>query len=381
MKLKLRPEDFRVEEVSRPPPADPAGAFQVFRLEKSGVEAFDAIEAIARALGVPSRDVALAGLKDQRSVATQLASARAPGRRFDGPVEAGRGLKLVPLSRAARPVRGEDIERNRFTIVVRDLTGDQAREAPARAAAALRDGLPNYFDDQRMGGASEARGFVAEAWSRGDLAAALEMLIARPSPKDPRRERLEKEAIRARWGRWEELSREVRGEAAPLVRSLARAPRDLGLAFRALDARFRALLVAQYQSWLWNGDALARVRAALPAAALFEVMYRAGTFAFWRSEAGLAHAGALLALRGAEVPFPPVRIPAEIGVAAPEGSRALVLRIDDIDISDERDDELRPGRRRVTMRLTIPRSAYATLVAKRVFYEPPPRPPAASALY
>ncbi|HVY63098.1 MAG TPA: tRNA pseudouridine(13) synthase TruD, partial [Planctomycetota bacterium] len=187
MRLKERPEDFLVEEVSRPPPNDTHGEFWIFRVEKSGVAPLEAIEAIARALGVPARDVAFAGLTDLRSRATQLASVRMPGEARPVSIP---GLKLEPVHRAARPLRGDDIERNRFTLVVRDVSAEDATRIPARVEAARLTGLPNYFDDPRFGGASPERGFVAEAWSKGDLERALHLLVARPSPKDPRRERL-----------------------------------------------------------------------------------------------------------------------------------------------------------------------------------------------
>jgi len=375
VKLKLIPEDFVVEEVLRPPLFDPEGAFQLFQVDKRGVAALDALTLAAKALGVPAHDVAFAGLKDLRSESSQMASAFAPGRRFPAPILAARGLTLTPIGRSGRAVKGEDIERNRFRIVVRDLAPGAAEGAAARVPAALRDGLPNYFDDQRFGGASPERGFVAEAWSKGDLRRALELLIARPSPKDPRQERLEKEAVRAQWGRWGDLVKVVKGEAAPLVRALANAPHDVAGAFRALEPRFRALLVSQYQSYLWNEEARSLLRAALPREALFDVMYRCGSFALVRSDAHERHAEALRALQESPLPYAPVPIPREIGVEAKGGARALFLRPDLCALEGEADDELRPGRRKVLLRIEIPRSAYATLVAKRLFYEPPVRAP------
>jgi tRNA pseudouridine13 synthase len=373
VRLKERPEDFLVEEVSRPPPNDTHGEYWIFRVEKRGVAPLEALGAIARALGVDARDVAFAGLKDLRSRATQLLSVRMRGEAREVALP---GLRLVPVHRAARPVRGDDIERNRFTLIVRDVSAADAALVPARVEAVRRTGLPNYFDDQRFGGASPERGFVAEAWSKGDLDRALALLVARASPKDPRRERLEKKLVAERLASpdfvkdpaavWRGLAKEVRGEGAPVVRALARDARDLGAAFRALDLRLRTLLVSQYQSWLWNEAVAAEVRAALPRAETFDVMYRAGTLVFWRAPAG----GALEPLRAREVPFADFPLPDAIGVRAKGGGRPLVLAPDPLEAAPDEPDELHPGRRRITLRLELPRSSYATLVAKRVFYEP-----------
>lgn len=386
MKLKALPEDFQVEEIAAPPPADPRGDYLLFRLEKRGVAAFEALGRIARHLGVVTEAVAFAGLKDQRSRATQLASVRFP--HIGGAAEAllgaggprisvAAGLALEPLGRAARPVSADDIVSNRFAIVVRELTDAQARALPERVEAVRRDGVPNYFDDQRFGGASPERGFVAEAWSRGEHRRALELLIARPSPKDPKRERLEKKkiaaAIAAAGGglpdarAWAALGRELRGEAAPVVRALGRAPADLAGAFRALDARFRALLVAQYQSYLWNEAVRAEVRAALPRAATFDVMYRCGTLTFWR--AGGAVEG-LAPLASREIPFVQVPLPEALGLRPKGGARRLRLIPNAIAVSPPEADEVHAGHRKVLLRMELSRASYATIVVKRLVYEP-----------
>ncbi len=377
MRLKVVPEDFVVEETLVPPPADARGGYTIYRLEKRGVAALEAAQAIARALAVAPEDVGFAGLKDQRSLSTQLVSIRF-GRgsaQVSGPLDLGRGLRLVPLHRAARPVRPEDNERNRFRIVVRDLDPAQAAGARAEAAAAAREGLPNYFDDQRFGGASPARGFVAERWAKGDLEGALALLVERPSPKDPRRDRLEKKKIAARLAAaktpaaraaaWRALAREVEGEAAPIVRALGRDPGDLAGAFRALDGRFRALLVEQYQSFLWNEAAAAEVRAAVPAADRFEVMYRCGSFAFWRSG---DPAGPGRPLGGRRIAFPTFALPKGLDVAAKPGERALDLRPEGLELGPDEADERFAGRRKVLVQMELARGAYATLVVKRILY-------------
>src|SRR5436305_12687458 len=107
MRLKVQPDDFQVDEVSRPPPEDPRGAYQVFRVEKRGVEALEAMHAIARALGVTPHDVAFAGLKDQRSRAVQLATVRLERRALPKRLSAGPGIDLEPLGRAGRAISGE----------------------------------------------------------------------------------------------------------------------------------------------------------------------------------------------------------------------------------------------------------------------------------
>lgn len=366
MRLKTRVGDFRVEEVLRLPPPDPTGPYAVYRLKKKGLPTFAAAARIAEALGVRPRDVHFAGLKDARAAASQVMSVRLPAAAAAAagavpPVRLGPRLVLEPLHRAAKSIAAEDIIANRFRIVVRDLAPEEVERLSARLEAARADGVPNYFDDQRFGGASPERGFVAKLLIEGRVEEALRLEIARPSPKDPRQERLEKKLIAEKWGRWAELAKEVKGEAAPVVRRLAAAPGDLLGAFRGYDERLRALIVSQYQSWLWNEDVVAIVKAEVPKERRFEIMYRGGTLIFWK-------AGAAVADRA--VPFRDLALPAGLGVKATGGARPLVLRPVALRAGVAAPDEAFPGRKKVRIEMELPRGAYATIVVKRIFYEP-----------
>ncbi len=366
MRLKVRPADFRVEEVLEPPPPEPAGAFAIYRVSKRRLPALEAVARLASLLGVAARDVQFAGLKDARAETTQLASVKlAAGRGLPRP-EAAPDLVLEPLHRAARPVDRRRLVANRFALVVRDLGPVEVAALPLRLEALLRDGLPDYFDDQRLGGESPERGFVAGRLAEGRLEEALRLQIAHPSPKDPRLERLEKKAIAARFGQWAEIAGDVKGEAAPIVRRLARAPNDILGAFAALDLRLRALIVARFQSWLWNEEVARRLHAELPAGRRFEVMYRGGSLVFWRA----LEDGERTRLAAARVPWPAVTVPPRLGVRPARGDRALLVRPGGLEAAADEPDEAFPGRRKVALRFTLPRGSYATLVAKRLFYEP-----------
>src|SRR5262245_21286563 len=71
--LKDRPEDFFVQEM---PLYEPGGQGEhvYCEIQKVGLTTFSAIERIARALGVSSRDIGYAGLKDARAITRQTIS-------------------------------------------------------------------------------------------------------------------------------------------------------------------------------------------------------------------------------------------------------------------------------------------------------------------
>src|SRR6266480_1679967 len=72
--LKQRPEDFFVQEI---PIYEPTGQGEhvFFEIQKRDVSTFDAINRIAAALGISTRDIGYAGLKDARALTRQILSA------------------------------------------------------------------------------------------------------------------------------------------------------------------------------------------------------------------------------------------------------------------------------------------------------------------
>jgi tRNA pseudouridine13 synthase len=146
-KIRSVPEDFRVDEVPAYLPAGHGGHLFV-QFEKRSLTTREAVASLAKALGVNARDVGVAGQKDKHAITTQWASFE----RAD-PAAALR-LSLPNLRvHAAVPhphkLRTGHVRGNRFTLMIREAADlDVAREVLAQLE---RDGVPNYYGDQRFG--------------------------------------------------------------------------------------------------------------------------------------------------------------------------------------------------------------------------------------
>lgn len=146
-KIRCADEDFIVDEVPAYPPAGHGGHLFV-RFEKRGLTTREAVTHLANALGVNPRDAGVAGQKDKHAVTTQWAS-------FER-AEPDAALRLeVPNVRvlAAVPhphkLRTGHVRANRFDLIIRDASDlDAAREVLAHLQ---RDGVPNYYGEQRFG--------------------------------------------------------------------------------------------------------------------------------------------------------------------------------------------------------------------------------------
>lgn len=380
MKLKRLREDFVVRELSDFPLS--SGPFAVYRLDKSGIGTPEAIAEILKIWNLPRRAVGYGGLKDRHAETTQTVTL------FKGPQRSleQRGFRLEYLGQASREFHAKDIIANEFEVTLRDLAPSAAEQMQALLPA-VAAGVPNYFDDQRFGSLGESGQFVAQPWCLGDYERALYLAIAEANVHDRPREREQKEVLRSLWGSWAECKQRLdRSHRRSIVTYLADHPTDFRRALALLRSDLRSIYMAAFQSYLWNEVVSQWLQQSLPAGGWYTKRGAANDLTFWSqpSEAILATVSEL------EIPLPSARQhhwpegiaailervleplgmqPHQIRVKYPrdtffsKGSRRVLLRSEGL-AGTLADDELTPGRQKLTLRFTLPRGAYATMIVK-----------------
>ena len=152
-RLRATDDDFEVEEVPAYPLTGEGEHVWVW-IEKRGQTTPAAAAIVARAAGVPARDVGWAGMKDRHAVTRQWLSLPPPTRPeavvgFDA-----EGVKVLTVTRHRHKLRTGHLAGNRFLLVVRDVGDEQLAVARATAIfAALTGptGAPNWYGEQRFG--------------------------------------------------------------------------------------------------------------------------------------------------------------------------------------------------------------------------------------
>ncbi|MDR3637568.1 MAG: tRNA pseudouridine(13) synthase TruD [Isosphaeraceae bacterium] len=384
MKLKRLPEDFQVEELPLVSGGE-RGRYILYRLTKSGLGTLEAIEAITRRWNLAGRQVSYGGLKDRHARTTQYLTI------LDGPQRTLRetSFELVPSGRVERPYGPDQFRGNRFAVTLRDLSPDQAGKAERAVAELPRDGLPNYFDDQRFGSVGFSGGFIAQAWLTGAYERALKLALAEPNPSDRPGTKAEKAVIGEFWGQWPEAkARLERSHARSIVTYLVDHPLDFRGAFARVRRELRSLYFSAFQSHIWNLILGRWIEQTTRPEQRIAIDFKVATLPIHR---GLDTAQAEL-LANTRIPLPSSRnaIPdgplgtiigdvlGEIGLAR-EALRVKYLK--DVFFSkgqrpalffaehlshEAADDDLQRGRRKLTLRFELPKGAYATLVVKRV---------------
>jgi tRNA pseudouridine13 synthase len=381
LKIKQRPEDFKVTEMDRHETVK-AGPFALYRLIKWDIGTIEAIQDLARKWDVPRSAVSFGGLKDRHARTEQVISIRGgPEKSFEGSA-----FRLEYLGRSRDPITRASFDGNRFEIVVRDLDAIPDLE-PVR-----RWGVPNYFDDQRFGSLRGTNGeFIGRALVRGEVEKALRLAIASPSAEDRKKHREVRTLLRDRWGDWAALLKDLPSCAErSVVAYLADHPGAFGHAFELLDDNLRILYVSAYQSWIWNrtlADLLKKL------SETFDVEYAAGRHVFYRSLDPAVHdrlAELRIPLVTPSQKFEGEAAEAVARVLAEEGVEPRLFRLKKLQrtffgkglrdalmapaglSSEAGADELNPGRRKLLLKFELPKGSYATLLVKRLFHQPLP---------
>jgi tRNA pseudouridine13 synthase len=385
MKVKQQPDDFRVEELTDVTPGD-RGRFAFYRLEKSNWTTPDALAAIRRRWQIAPHRLNYGGLKDRHADTVQyLTIHHGPRRGLSHNAVALHYLGQVPA-----PYSSRDIRANRFHITLRDLAAGRAQQAAVEAPSVGRDGVPNYFDDQRFGSVAVGSEFVAKRMVLGQFEEALKLALTAPYEFDPAEEKRIKATLLDCWGRWPECKdRLPRSHARSLVDYLVHHPTDFRGALARLRPELQGLYLSAYQSHLWNAILAALLMEFVPPADLRPIHLRLGDLPV-PVKLDEARRADLLRLT---IPLPAARSPfdpaapwaaAAQQVLAAEGLMWEALRIRGMRkpfftrgdraaivmpaglTANAAADERHAGRAKLDLTFDLPRGVYATMVVKRL---------------
>jgi len=315
-RLRVTPEDFRVEEVLGYD-ADGKGEHALLWVEKRGANTDWVARELAKFAGVSPVAVGYAGLKDRHAVTRQTFSVQLAGKADpDWSTFPHAEVKVLAATRHSRKLKRGALRGNRFVLVLREVQGDRDAAEQVLQQIAAR-GVPNYFGEQRFGreggNVEQARAMFAgrrvDRDKRSFLLSAArsqifnEVLAARvergawdtpldgeiwslagsrswfgPEPfSDVLAERLARADIHPSgplWGQGEPPTVEIAGA---LEREVAAASSDLaaGVAAARMDQERRPLrLLPRDLKWRWLDDNALELAFELPAGAYATVVVR-----------------------------------------------------------------------------------------------------------
>ena len=255
--IKQRAEDFFVQEI---PLYEPSGEGEhvYCEIQKVGLTTFEAIDRIAQALHMSSRDIGYAGLKDARAISRQNLSI------WGTTPEAVMGLKLpgITVQWAARHInklRLGHLSGNRFAVKIRDVNATDVVKVRPMLNELEKRGMPNYFGEQRFGRRGD-NDRLGAAVVRGDDRDLLKYLLGNPLPgiDDPKTALARAAFDRQELDKAMSLYPRSHGMERRILARLMKTHRPSAAAC-AVDHKLRRLWVSALQSRMFNEVVAARI--------------------------------------------------------------------------------------------------------------------------
>lgn len=147
--IKQQAEDFRVDE-QLGFELTGEGEHLYLHIEKTGLTTHELIQQLAAAVGLHPRLIGYSGLKDKQAITRQWISLHLPGAKQMPRIEDNNQFTVLKKQWHDKKLRVGVHRSNRFTIVVRNLTGQSDNLGNIIDKIRLQ-GFANYFGEQRFG--------------------------------------------------------------------------------------------------------------------------------------------------------------------------------------------------------------------------------------
>ncbi len=147
--FKAQPEDFVVEEIAKIAP-EGTGDHCWLWIEKRGLTTARAAKALAERLGVDSKTIGWAGMKDRHAVTRQWISV------LGADPEAARAiqedeLRVLEATPHPKKLKTGVLRGNRFALTLREVPPEGLKTLQEALAVLVARGVPNYYGRQRFG--------------------------------------------------------------------------------------------------------------------------------------------------------------------------------------------------------------------------------------
>jgi len=249
-RIKEKPADFAVEELPLYSPTG-EGGHTFFEIRKVGLSTFQAVRAIAQALGVPASRISYAGLKDAQAVTCQVLSVEG----IPPEVVMAAEVPQVQIKWAERhnnKLRIGHLRGNRFTIRIRGVDESLVGRCQAILEVLRQRGVPNRYGPQRFGQRGDSH-LLGREVVRRDARAFVQRFLGGPHPNETAIVREARAAFEA--GHWQEahaLFPHGMNDERRALQTLIQSGGDYRRTLAAVPRRLRTFFVSAYQSSLFN---------------------------------------------------------------------------------------------------------------------------------
>lgn len=128
-----------------------SGNYLILKIKKTDMSTWKLIHVISKATGLEERDIGYAGLKDKSATTIQYISLpKKVEKELDKNLTTER-VEILERTYNKSPIKIGHLKGNRFSIILHDVSGKDAKFFRTTALKMQKEGLPNYFGYQRFG--------------------------------------------------------------------------------------------------------------------------------------------------------------------------------------------------------------------------------------
>ncbi len=142
--------DFTVDEIPLYEFSD-EGEHLVLHIRKKDLTTWEMIGIIARFLDIKVKDIGYAGLKDKHAMTMQYISLLAKDNEQKLQKFSHDKIKILSMQRHNNKIRIGHLKGNRFRVRLKKVLGVQKDKLDSTLQWVKRNGIPNYFGNQRFG--------------------------------------------------------------------------------------------------------------------------------------------------------------------------------------------------------------------------------------
>ncbi|HXV18925.1 MAG TPA: tRNA pseudouridine(13) synthase TruD [Candidatus Omnitrophota bacterium] len=386
-KIKCRPEDFIVDEISDLPLAK-KGPFAAYRLKKKNWNTSGVLLELAKKFRRSADTFSYGGKKDRDGITTQTIA-------FEGSQAQdleGIGYSLKFLGFMERPMGPDLVRSNRFSIVVRGIEKEAADRALQEAAVVRENGFPNYFDDPRFGSYDVTQGFLAEKLLKDQQNGAAKIYLTAIGEDDNEEAIVRKTEFFKRWKDWKACLEVAKTNTEKTAFHFFIAKRTGLLDFlRDIPKSELSMYISSYQAFIWN-EMLRRILKDKIHSKLNSCPGKAGEYLFYErlsssersyllslkyptasSKASMPDELTERAYREVfiengidKVMFNKLKVRQSYFKATEREAAAMPIDL----TAEKAPDELEEGSEKMTLRFSLIRGGYGTMLLKRIFVDP-----------
>ncbi|MFH1013341.1 MAG: tRNA pseudouridine(13) synthase TruD, partial [Thermoplasmatota archaeon] len=276
MKVKQQPSDFIVEEITTIKFSTEKDAHQIFIMEKKEQDTFEAIDVISRTFHIPKQEIGYAGLKDKHAITSQYISIPSNyvivSAQLKYPILHFQGYHQKKLYIG-------DLQGNRFTITIRDLTQKKLKQIKETSLMVQTYGVPNYFDSQRFGSVIHNE-FIMRYILQNNYEKAMRIFLTFYEKFERKIMKDDKRTIENNWEHLEKVR--IRNNIFQQCIKEYLQTQSWHKAYLKIPHNIRELHKNAFQSYLWNECIKELMKQTLGPTHLFPVKYHVGTLLFFQ---------------------------------------------------------------------------------------------------